>query len=280
VIPTSQMDPRQVSNLMEYLRTEIPQALSDRAPLEERWIKYHLGYRAMPVDTRKDFPFIGAANLVLPVIATDVDTVFSRLMGILFAPDNLWSCKPLNEMMVDYAPRLQEFLQWAQTAELGVYGAIADFLLELCKLGTGILKTRYTRETKQVYQFRETDRGTVEQILRLLIKDHPVVEHVSLFDFLVPPGASSIQAAPWASERLNLTWGQVLNRMVCTLAQIGLPAGGHAIAEVGLRSSWNGWTPMSRASETSSRSGRPGWITTSAERISHRRSSARFICRR
>lgn len=212
MIPTSQMDPRQVRNLMEYLRYEIPQALSDRAPLEERWLKYHLGYRAMPLTDRKDFPFIGAANLVLPVIATDVDTVFSRLMGILFAPDNLWSCKPLNEMMVDYAPRLQEFLQWAQGAELGVYNAIADFLLELCKLGTGILKTRYTRETKQVYQFRETDRGVVEQILRLLIKDHPVVEHVSLFDFLVPPGASSIDTAPWAAERLNLTWGQMLNR--------------------------------------------------------------------
>lgn len=198
---------------MEYLRYEIPRALSDRAPLEERWVKYQIGYRAMPDADQKDFPFIGAANLVLPIIATDVDTIFSRLMGIMFTPDNFWSCKPLNEEMVDFAPRLQEFLQWAQDSELGVYQACGDFLLELCKLGTGVVKTRYTREQKKVYQFRETDQGVVEQVLTLMLKDHPVVEHVSLFDYLVPATANSTPTSPWASERLSLTYGQVQNRV-------------------------------------------------------------------
>lgn len=199
--------------LMDYLRTEITQSLNDRAPLENRWNKYLLNYRAFPEEEQKQFPFVGAANLALPVIATDVDTVFSRLMGILFAAENLWSCRPLNDRMVQYAPRLQEFLQWAQNAELNVYPAVADWLIELCKLGTGILKTRYTRESKRVYQFRETDQGVVEQIAQLLIRDHPVVNHVSLFDFLVPASALDIQSAPWVAERLNLTYGQLQNRV-------------------------------------------------------------------
>lgn len=219
MIPANQVDPRMVQALMSYLRTEITQALSDRAPLEERWNRYLTAYRAIPLEETKRFPFEGAANLVLPVIATDVDTVYSRLMGILFAADNLWSCRPLNDMMVPYAPRLQEFLQWAQNAELNVYPAIADWLMEKCKLGTGILKTRYTRESKRVYQFRETDFGTVEQIAQLMIKDHPVVQHVSIFDFLIPASAWDIQLAPWCAERLSLTWGQLQNRVAAGIYQ-------------------------------------------------------------
>lgn len=224
MIPARYIDPRAYNTLMEYMRYEIPRALNDRAPLEERWSNYQLGYRAIAEKEEKDFPFIGAANLVLPIIATDVDTVFSRLMGILFAPDNLWSCRPLNEQMVEYAPRLQEFLQWAQNAELGVYQAVGDFLLELCKLGTGIIKTRYVREQKKVYQFRETNLGTIEQIMTLLLHDHPEVRHVSLPDFLVPGTATDIQTAPWCSERLSLTWGQLQSRI-----RAGLYTGGERL---------------------------------------------------
>lgn len=219
MIPASQLDPRMANALVQYLRTEITQALSDRAPLELRWNRYLAAYRALPLEEEKRFPFDGAANLTIPVIATDVDTVFSRLMGILFASDNLWSCKPLNDQMVQFAPRLQEFLEWAQNAELNAYPAIADWLIEKCKLGTGILKTRYTRESKRVYQFRETDQGVVEQITNLLIKDHPVIQHVSLFDFLLPASASDIQQAPWVAERLMLTWGQLQNRVTAGLYQ-------------------------------------------------------------
>jgi hypothetical protein len=208
-----------VRMLMDYLRTELTQCLNDRAPLEARWNRYLAAYRAMPLEDYKRFPFDGAANLVIPVIATDADTVFSRLMGILFAAENLWSCRPLNSGMVQYAPRLQEFLQWAQGAELNVYPALADWLIELCKLGTGILKTRYTRESKRVYQFRETDRGTIEQIAQLMIKDHPVVQHTSIFDFLLPASASDIQNAPWVAERLSLTWGQLQNRVAAGIYQ-------------------------------------------------------------
>lgn len=224
MIPARYIDQRAYNTLMEYMRHEIPQALSDRAPLEARWQKYQFGYRAIAEQEEKDFPFIGAANLVLPIIATDVDTVFSRLMGILFAPDNLWSCRPLNEIMVEYAPRLQEFLQWAQNAELGVYQAVGDFLLELCKLGTGVLKTRYVREQKRVYQFRETDRGVLEQIMSIMLKDHPEVRHVSLPDFLVPGTANDIQSAPWCSERLSMTWGMLQNRL-----RAGLYTGGERL---------------------------------------------------
>lgn len=213
MIPSSQISPRQLQTLMDYLRTELFQAQGERAFLEEKWARWQMAYRSVPEEDVKQFPWLGAANLVLPVIATDVDTMFSRLMGIIYGPDNLWACKPLNDLFVNYAPRLQEFLQWAQDAELNAYPAIADWLMELCKLGTGVLKQRYVRESKRVYQFRETDYGTIEQFLQLMIQDHPVLNHVPLADFFVPSVSKDIVTAPWCAERLNLTWGQFQNRV-------------------------------------------------------------------
>mgnify|MGYP003575191164 CR=1 FL=1 len=199
--------------LMEYLRTEIFRTLSERRPLEEKWIKYQRMYRATPPVAQREFPFVGASNLVVPLIATDVDVIYSRLMGVLFQPENLWSCRALRPDMVDFAPRLQEFLQWAQYRELDAYNAVADFILELTKLGTGVLKQRYKREQRRVYQYRETPQGPLEEFVSLLISDHPVLQHVSLYDFLVPSVATNVQEAPWVAERVMMNYGQYTNRV-------------------------------------------------------------------
>lgn len=221
MIPYEHLNQRAVGLLMEYLREEINRALSERRPLEEKWLRYQRMYKAQPDKEIKQFPFYGAANLVLPVIATDSDTIYSRLMGILFGPENLWSCSPLREDAIDYAPRLQEFLKWAQHAEIGAYGSTADFLLETCKLGTGVLKQRYRREQKLVYEFRESDYGLLDRHARILTRDNPVQEHVSLYDFLVPAGTVEHQSAPWNGERIMLGWPQIESRIRAGIYQGG-----------------------------------------------------------
>lgn len=224
MIPASAVTPKSLEMLNQYLFEQIWRAQGERAMLEQRWMLFDRLYRALPEKETKTFPFEGAANLSIPVIATDVDTIYSRIMGILFAPENLWSCRPLNDLWVDYAPRLQEFLEYAQKHEIGAYDAVADFTLELCKLGTGILKQRYKREMKQVYQFRETDNGSIEQVLQMLMKDNPVLEHVSLYDFYVPATAKSVEDAAWASERIKLSRNQLEARIAAGVYVV--PPGG------------------------------------------------------
>ena len=213
MIPAEHLDRRAYGMLLEYLRAEINRALSERRPLEEKWLKYQRMYKAQPEKELKQFPFYGAANLVLPVGATDVDTIYSRLMGIVYGPDNLWSCSPLRDDAVDYAPRLQEFLKWAQRAELNTYPAVADWQLELCKLGTAVMKQRYKREQRLVYEFRETGAGLIERFSRVMVQDNPTMEHVSLYDFLVPAGTIDHQKTAWNAERIMLTWPQVQQRV-------------------------------------------------------------------
>lgn len=213
MIPYNQLNQRAANLLLEYLREEISRALSERRPLEEKWLRYQRLYKAQPEKQVKEFPFYGASNLVIPVIATDVDTIDSRLMGILFGPENLYSTRPLREDAIDYAPRLQEFLKWAQGAELGTYRAVADFIIEMCKLGTGVVKERYRRDQRLVYEFRETPGGTLQRMTRAMLKDSPEQSHVSLYDFLVPAGTIDHQTAPWNAERIMLSWNQLQQRV-------------------------------------------------------------------
>jgi hypothetical protein len=213
MIPVEQIAPGAIQSLAEYLRNEINQALGERRPLEEKWLRWIRAYKAESSEEIKKFPFHGAANLVIPVVATDVDVIYSRIMGILFAPDNFASCRARSPEMVEFARVLQEFLQAVQFRELNLFNAAADFVLELSKLGTGVLKSRYRRESKNVYEFRETPDGIQEAVQQLYIKDNPEVNHVSLFDFLVPSIAQDIQSAPWCAERIQLTPQQYLNRV-------------------------------------------------------------------
>jgi hypothetical protein len=213
MIPPERLDPQAQQMLVEWLVKEINRALGERRVLEEQWMRYHKVYKALPEHEVKTFPFQGASNLVIPVAATDVDVIFARLMGILFAPDNLMSCRPKKPEMIEFARVLQEFLQAVQESELKAFDVCADFVLEVVKLGTGILKTRYKREHKEVYEFREIGGQVFEDHRTVRMFDHAELAHVSLFDFLVPATAQDIQSSPWVAERVLLTWPQYLNRV-------------------------------------------------------------------
>jgi hypothetical protein len=213
VIPAQLLaNTRVINNLVDYLVTELRRAQGERAPLEQSWIRYQTLYRAKPDHPKKDFPWPGAANTVIPMVATDVETITARLMGLLFSQPNLWSVQALRPDMVDFAPKLEEFLSWAQDAELGAYDACADWVMDIAKLGTGILKQRYAREQKKIYEFRETPLGPMEQMVRRMVKDNPELGRVALPDFYVPGSAPDIQKAPWCGERLQLSWDQLIAR--------------------------------------------------------------------
>lgn len=217
MIPSNLVNPRSVDDLMTYLIQELNYAKGSRGPLEKVWMRYHEAYRALPRSQVNNFPFPNSSNLVIPVVATDVDTIFSRLMGMYFASEALWTARATRPDMVDFAPKLEEFLGWAQDAELKVYDPIADWLLETVKLGTGILKTRYVRDYKKVYEFREVGNAmgqvqNIERQARILLHDHPQVSHVPLWNFYVPAGYSDLQAMPWCAEYIPLNWKQLLSR--------------------------------------------------------------------
>jgi len=188
--------------------------------LEQKWIDWQAGYMAQPAEDIKTFPFHGASNLVLPVMATDVDTMFARLFGMILGADSIWTVAASSPEMEPIAPRIQEFLKWAQHNEIDLETPVGNWILEILKLGTGVLKQRYNRETKLVYEWRELAGGNVfQQQLVTLLKDAPAVHHVRLFDFWAPSGYTEIQDMPWCGEDIWLTWRAFMKRVQAGIYQ-------------------------------------------------------------
>lgn len=213
MLPPGSYNPKLVEDLKWYLIQEIRRCQSDRGPLESDWITYEELYRARPAESKKDFPFEGASNLVVGIVPTDVDTLFSRAMGLLIEPGNLWSISAQRPELVDFAKSTSEFMEWAQHNELDVHSWLAPWIIDIHKLGTGVLKQRYTREMKRVYEWRELDQGVWQQQAVIMLKDHPAVHHVPLHDFYIPAGFKKLSGAPWCAERVRLTWPRFMNRV-------------------------------------------------------------------
>lgn len=189
---------------VDWIDAEVTNAIGARQGLERRWRTWLELYRAPADQPLKRFPFEGASNLMLPVIATDVDQLYARFMQTIHAPDNLWTIAPLNEDWVSAAKPMQDFLQLIDHRLLKMYNVNKRALLEMAKLGTAIYKTHWHYEDRMV---GNSDLNGPPIVRRL--RSRPVVDHVRLADFLLPPSAVALNideqgGAEWTGERLRL----------------------------------------------------------------------------
>lgn len=218
-----------LDQLLQWLVYELQTCRSERVDLEQDWIRFQKVYKARPKNPTNDFPFKGASNIVIQIAATDVDTTVAALIGALFAAPNLWSTEALRPDWIEFAARLEEFLEWAQEAELSMYGTTVDWVTEICKLGTGIMKQRYIREEHQVFEWREMAPGTmpslapgmvgnvgpqvIQQMIRRITANRPDVSWVPLPNFYIPASYTTVKAAPWCAERFELSWNALNDRI-------------------------------------------------------------------
>ena len=154
----------------------------------------------------KHVPFEAASNETLPAIATDVDQMYAGFMQTLHAAPNLWSISPLNERWVHVAKPMQDFLALVDTSLLNMYRVNKRALLEMCKLGTAIYKTSWSFERRRIYSYDPMGKP----VPALKVRSVPFVDHVRLFDFVLPPESYSIDpdaqgGAPWVAERIRIT---------------------------------------------------------------------------
>lgn len=191
-----------LAQFIEFIDAEITSALGNRSALESQWLSWHEQYRAPAKQPVKKFPFEGAANYVLPITATDIDVLYAKEMQSLHAPDNLWTLEALNERWTDAAHPMQDCLAWLDHHVLHMQDVNSRINLEKYKLGTAVYKHGWLYENRPVWTYDTT--GQVVRAQRL--RGRPFVDHVKLFDFLMPPYSYAIQpdeqgGAPWLAER-------------------------------------------------------------------------------
>lgn len=189
----------------EWIRHQITQTSGSRAQLERTWRDQLVQYRAPAKQPLAKFPWEGYPNYVVPSTAGDLDILFANEMTTLHAGEDLWSVSPLNERWVKAAKPLQDLLTWVDRNILHMFDVNARVKLEKYKLGTGIYKTIWLFEERKVrtYDMNGNVVTAIKQVSR------PAVDHVKLFDFLIPADAYNIQpdeqgGAPWVAERIRM----------------------------------------------------------------------------
>lgn len=194
----------------EYLQAELVQAIAAHDPLLQQHLRWLEQYAAPATQGEKNFPYQGAANYVLPLTATDVDTLFAKFIQTIHAPEDLWTISPMNERWVDTAKPLQDMLTWLDRSILKMFNVNKRVILEMTKLGTGIYKTGWDYQRYPTLTYDPAGRIVKAEKIRGV----PFVDHVRLADWLIPAYSYAVQpdaqgGAPWVAERHRLSPSQL-----------------------------------------------------------------------
>lgn len=182
--------------LRSYLNQELLIHYGERGAWVEDLENIQKEYFAEPAAETKTFPFKGAANIVIPLIATVVEALHSKRMTSLFALDEFATVK---------VPGIFEDVNWGLNKyvnyELLENGA--DFYkfsdnasLENLKFGACVGKAGY----EKIEKWAVKQIGDEENEFKVTVKQGAVVDTVPLANFLMPFSAQDPQTAPWCGE--------------------------------------------------------------------------------
>lgn len=191
---------------IDMIDAELLDAIGVHDTLVKTWIRWLELYRAPVKQPPRNIPVEGAANFMLPVIASDADPMYAKFIQSLHATENVWTTTPLNERWVDAAKPLQDFLTFLDHGLLHMYDVNKRVVSEMVKLGTGIYKTGWLYEKRDIWTYTPEGQAVKGQRIR----GAPFVDHVRLSDFVFPPNAYAIDpdaqgGAPWVAERLRIS---------------------------------------------------------------------------
>lgn len=172
--------------LSDYLQDAIFRAVDAKQGMDDKIVGWERQYEAAPDEEKKDWPWLGASNLVVPSIATHVEAVLARLMGSIFIGKNLWQGMPKSAEWVGLVEPIEQFLNWVGHDVMDMYEASQRWFLGMLKFGTGVAKLPWERVMRKVkYKMRD---GTTK--IELIEKyNAPKMYVVPLTDFYVTPDA-------------------------------------------------------------------------------------------
>ena len=195
-----------------WLVSEIDKAKGERADLESRLAEWERLYEARPLVKTKTEPWVGASNLIVPVIATAADAVLARVLNAVFGGKKLWTGIGKSAKWVGLANPMEDWLDWVGKEVLHMYRFCQSWFLSMVKTGTGIAKMPWVKRVRNV-MYKDAKGAVVNE--PVVIHDGPLPENVPLADFFFSSDAlitNNIQYCEWIAHRTVLTWKQIKER--------------------------------------------------------------------
>tara|TARA_R110002020_G_scaffold68553_10_gene179374 strand:- start:4521 stop:6476 length:1956 start_codon:yes stop_codon:yes gene_type:complete len=167
-------------------------------------------YEAESATKQKNFPWPGASNIVLPVIATACDSLIAQLYATIFSHGKLASARTLNESLKEHVQPVVDFMNWAADNEYNAHAAVHDWITELVVIGESVIAPRWDRKERWVLRPNGSSKPEKVQIGR-----GPLWEHIPRHRALWEPG-QTIEESEIFSRQAYMSYSQV-----ASMAQTG-----------------------------------------------------------
>ena len=207
--PQIQLEGGLVEEIATWLQNELYQAENRRSAMEDRLNQLTRTYEAKPEEERKSFPWDGACNLVVPVAATAVETVQTRLIGSIFGSNDLYAGRARSANWADSVDPIVTFLNWVNENVFDAYRVYGRWILSCIKYGNSVLKLPWVRKIREV-RYMDSHGGLVQE--QVVMHDGPKPEFIPLEDFYWSSDANAtqdLQDCEWVAHRFYSTWKQL-----------------------------------------------------------------------
>lgn len=204
----SRMDGDAVKTLGLDLRDLVRDMEREAAPMLRAIAVWWKWYEAVPRSKEKNFPFVGAANVVVPLIGITCDALTSRsLAQACAASPTYWSVRSENEEQAAVARNMARYINWqADGNDFSLKHVLADWLLETYVTGRGAVAVNYRTDVRPVFYGRTPTSGRAS-IKRepVVFARGPLVEHVPR-EHLLWDTRLRIGDAPVVVRKHEWTW--------------------------------------------------------------------------
>jgi hypothetical protein len=173
-------------------------------------------YEAIPQETIREFPWHGASNLVVPVIAIHSDTLLARVMAAVFKTSPLWVVKAVGKFPKDAAKAkdaFEEYLNYVgiEPEELDLYRVYHEWCGEAIRYGTSVVKCPWF--VNKIDVPIGDGMGKLSEYTTDVMYEGPRPEKLPFNDFLMSPIYKTVESADFKAHRIRYYSRQALEEM-------------------------------------------------------------------
>jgi hypothetical protein len=188
-------------DLISYIESEILIHYAERNQHIQDYMRWQKEYWASP-DENKPTNFVNAhaSNIIIPITAISVESIYARVMTTRFALEDLVSCHAIAKDWADAAVPVERFMNHEMLRVMRVRKPIGESYLSAIKFGTMVGKVVYEKKVKTT--IREIN-GSEEEI-QVVTNDGAKYIPVPEPRFLMPYSDLDPQTSRWCGEEHSM----------------------------------------------------------------------------
>ncbi len=190
-----------------WMRDQIYLAQNERAAFVAKIARWRMAYDAPLPDQPKHFPIWNASNLPVPVIKEIVNTLSSQIAQMTLTARPYWIFEDLAPEWEPYVDDLQDFMDVAAERDLKIDDWAVPWLVETCKLGTGIVEIGHKVDVRKTYEY--TPDGQEVYAREFIHHDGPAGSHIPLEMWWIRFFETDHQDSRWCGKEIRLSERQL-----------------------------------------------------------------------